>query len=92
MNHWRTVLPTGSFIDIHYENVVADLETEARRILAYCDLPWDDACLAFHQTKRAVRTASAVQVRQPIYTNSIGRWQHHAERLKPLLAELGYKI
>jgi len=58
-------------------------------MLAYCGLPWDDRCIAFHETQRAVRTASAAQVRQLIYTNSIGRWRRYEEFLGPLLAELG---
>ena len=89
MEHWRTVVPPGVMLEVEYEAVVADVETEARRILAHCSLPWDDACLAFHKTPRPVRTASASQVRQPIYRSAIGRWQPYREWLQPLLEELG---
>jgi len=89
MAHWRAVLPPGVMLEVEYEAVVADIETQARRILAHCGLPWDDACLAFHKTPRPVRTASASQVRQPIYRSSIGRWQPYRDWLQPLLGELG---
>jgi hypothetical protein len=89
MAHWRQVLPPGSFLDVHYEDVVANLEEEARRIMAYCGLPWDDRCLSFHETDRPVRTASATQVRQPIYKNAVGRWRVYEEFLEPLLTALG---
>ena len=71
-----------------YEDVVADLEGQARRIIAHCGLNWDPRCLAFHQTERPVLTASAAQVRQPIYNSAVGRWRVHEEALRPLLTEL----
>jgi tetratricopeptide (TPR) repeat protein len=89
MAHWRAVLPPGAMIEVQYEEVVADLENEARRIIAHCGLEWDDACLAFHKTRRPVRTASISQVRQPIYNSSVGRWRPYREHLRPLLDELG---
>jgi Sulfotransferase family len=89
MAHWRRVLPIERILDVQYENVVADLEGQARRILDYCGLPWDDRCLAFYKTERPVRTASALQVRQPIYNNAVGRWRAYEEFLRPLLSELG---
>jgi len=89
MAHWHRVLPPGRILDVCYEDVVADLEGQARRIIAHCRLDWDPRCLAFHQTERLVRTASATQVRQPIYTSAIGRGRVHEEFLGPLLAELG---
>jgi tetratricopeptide (TPR) repeat protein len=88
VDHWRAVMPE-TILEVHYEQVVTDLESQARRIIAYCGLGWDDACLAFHQTARSVRTASANQVRLPIYRSSIGRWQSHEEALLPLLQILG---
>ena len=88
MDHWREVLPEGMLIDLRYEEVVGDLEGQARRLLDHCDLPWDDACLSFHSTDRAVRTASATQVRQPIYKSSVGRWQPAPELLRPLTEAL----
>ncbi len=89
MAHWREVLPESVFIEVQYEEVVGDLETQARRIISHVGLPWDDACLSFHETKRPVRTASATQVRQPIYKTSIGRWKPYQNLLMPLLNELG---
>lgn len=89
MAHWRRVLPEGAFLDVRYEDLVADTEAQARRLIAYCGLEWDDACLEFHKTKRAVRTASVTQVRQPIYTTSVQRWRQYEPFLKPLLDELG---
>ena len=89
MAHWHRVLPAGSILDMRYEDVVADLETEARRIVAYCGLPWHDNCLLFHKTERPVRTASATQVRQPIYSNAVGRWRAYEQHLAPLLGALG---
>ena len=89
MAHWHRVLPAGRILDVRYEEVVADLEGQARRIVAHCGLDWDPRCLVFHQTERPVLTASASQVRQPIYNSSIGRWHVYKEFLAPLLAELG---
>ncbi len=89
MEHWRRVLPPGRILDVTYEDVVADLEGQARRILAHCGLPWDERCLAFHETDRPVRTASAMQVRQPIYSSAVERWRVYEEFLGPLLTALG---
>jgi hypothetical protein len=88
MGHWRRVLPAGSFLDVRYEEVVDDLENQARRIIAHCGLPWDDRCLAFHKTERPIRTASATQVRKPIYRNAVGRWRVYEDQLGPLLNAL----
>ena len=65
MEHWRAVLPKDVFYDLRYEDLVADAEAETRRLIDYLGLEWDDACLAFHESKRQVRTASLTQVRQP---------------------------
>jgi tetratricopeptide (TPR) repeat protein len=89
MAHWRRVLPPGAMLEVEYERLVADLPGEARRMVAYCGLDWDDACLQFHATRRAVRTASFAQVRQPVYRTSIGRWEGHRCALKPLIDALG---
>jgi tetratricopeptide (TPR) repeat protein len=88
MAHWREVLPEGTMLEVQYEDVISDLKTQARRIIAHCGLEWDDACLSFYKTERSVRTASAIQVRQPIYQSSIGRWRLHEQELQPLLREL----
>ena len=89
MAHWRNVLPAGAFLEVRYEDIVADQEAQARRMLAYCGLEWDDACLDFHKHKRSIRTASVTQVRQPIYSSSVERWRAYEKFLGPLLAELG---
>ncbi|SOE99412.1 Tetratricopeptide (TPR) repeat [Burkholderia sp. OK233] len=89
MTHWREVLPSDRFIEVDYEAVVEDLEGEARRLVDFLGLPWDDACLNFHDNRRVVRTASVNQVRQPIYTTSKGRWRTYAGYLGPLLDALG---
>jgi tetratricopeptide (TPR) repeat protein len=88
MAHWRRVLPAGRMLEVRYEEVVADLEKQARRILSYCDLAWDDRCLSFHQTDRPVRTASATQVRQPLYNSAVGRWRSYEQYLGSLLEAL----
>ena len=84
MRYWRTVLPDGVMLTVDYEALVDDLETHARRIIAHCGLEWTDACLDFHKTERAVYTASVVQVRQPIYRSSVGRWKPYQALLQPL--------
>ncbi|HZS82329.1 MAG TPA: sulfotransferase [Stellaceae bacterium] len=89
MDHWRQVLPEGRILDVQYEDLVADVETHARRIVAYCGLGWADACLEFQHANRPVKTASSVQVRQPIYGSSVGRWRPDDRTLRPLLEALG---
>jgi tetratricopeptide (TPR) repeat protein len=87
MDHWRAVLPLEVF-EVAYEETVADLEGVARRLTAWCGLEWEDSCLAFHRTARPVRTASASQVRQPLYTRSVARWKHYEPDLGGLFKEL----
>jgi tetratricopeptide (TPR) repeat protein len=89
MGHWRDALPKGMMIDVRYEDVIDDLEGQARRIVSHCGLDWDAHCLAFHRHARSVRTASLVQVRRPLYRSSVGRWRPYAAFLTPLLAALG---
>jgi Sulfotransferase family len=84
MEHWQRALPAGVILDVQYEDVVADLDAQARRMLAHCGLPWDDACLAFYETERAVYTASAAQVRRPVDATSVGRWRAYQSSLQPL--------
>ncbi|MDR3527389.1 MAG: sulfotransferase [Rhizomicrobium sp.] len=84
MAHWRHLLPQGAMLDVSYEALVGDFETEARRIVAYTGLAWDDACLSFHTTKRVVHTLSAAQVRQPLYQTAIGRTVPYTAWLEPL--------
>ncbi len=85
MEHWRTVLPVP-LLELDYEEVVSDLEGTTRRLLAACGQEWDPACLEFHRTVRPVRTASAIQVRRPIYTSSVHRWRNYALALDDLFA------
>jgi hypothetical protein len=75
-------------LEIDYEETVADLEGVARRLLAFCGLEWEPACLAFHQTRRPVRTASVAQAREPIYRRSVARWKHYENALGELFARL----
>jgi hypothetical protein len=92
MQHWRRVLPHGRILEVRYEDMIADLEGEVRRILSQCGLPWDDGCLSFHTTDRPIRTASATQVRRPIYGSAVGRWHVYEEHLGPLLSALDIDI
>jgi len=87
MEHWSRVLPVRC-LDVQYEDTVADLERAARRLVAWCGLDWDPACLAFHEGRRTVRSASLAQVRRPLYTQAVGRWKHYEQALAPLLALL----
>jgi hypothetical protein len=87
MRHWRSLLGKSLLI-VQYEDLVANQEAVSRRILEHCGLPWEDACLAFHEQKTAVTTASAVQVRRPIYSSSLGSWRHYEQELAPLAAVL----
>ena len=80
MRHWHRVLP-GKVLDVHYEETVTDLETQVRRILEHCGLPFEEACVRFHENRRAVKTASSEQVRRPIYTDALGHWRHFERHL-----------
>ncbi len=85
--HWQTVLPLR-ILELQYEALIADLEGESRRLIDFIGLPWDPSCLAFHETERPVVTASLWQVRQPLYSSSVGRWRHYRRHLGPLLEGL----
>lgn len=87
MAHWRDLIPQA-FLDVDYEALVADPEGQARRIFAYLGLDWENACLAFHRRGGAAATASAAQVRQPIYSSSAGLWRRYARQLAPLAERL----
>jgi tetratricopeptide (TPR) repeat protein len=94
MDHWHSVMP-GFVLDVQYEEVVADLESQVTRILDYCGLPFEEQCLRFHETERAVKTASSEQVRRPIYSSSVNLWRNYEAHLdelvhilKPLLRNL----
>ncbi|MEJ0067726.1 MAG: sulfotransferase [Pseudomonadota bacterium] len=91
MAHWRSVLPPSVMLEVHYEELIDDLEGQARRLVGHCGLEWDPTCLAFHTTQRPVRTASAGQVRQPIYRSSVARWKPYEHLLSPLIEALDGK-
>lgn len=88
MRHWQAVLPLP-ILELQYESLVSDLEPQARRLLDFCGLDWDPACLEFHRSERGVQTPSRWQVRQPVHTRSVGRWKNYAFALEPLMAALG---
>jgi len=94
MDHWHETLP-GFVLDVQYEDVVADLDQQVRRLLEFCGLPFEESCLRFHETQRAVKTASSEQVRKPIYSTSVNLWRYYERRLgtlieilEPLLSKL----
>jgi tetratricopeptide (TPR) repeat protein len=88
MDHWDRVLP-GRVLRVEYEDMVADTENQIRRLLDYCGLEFEESCLRFYETKRAIRTPSAEQVRQPIYTQGLEQWRHYEPWLGPLKEALG---
>jgi tetratricopeptide (TPR) repeat protein len=85
MQYWESVLPANSVYTVQYENVARDLETETRKLLDFIGLEWEDSCLNFQDNQRKVNTASIAQVRKPIYTSSIARWERFSEELQPLM-------
>jgi tetratricopeptide (TPR) repeat protein len=90
--HWRATLPPDVLLEINYEDIVGDQSAASRRLIAFLGLSWDDEVLRFHQSPAPSATASAVQVRRPIYSSSVGKWRHHAERLAPLRSRLAREI
>lgn len=84
MQHWRDVLPAGTMLEVQYEDLIAEPETLSRRLIEFCGLDWDPACLRPEANRRFVKTASLWQVRQPIYDTSVERWR----RYEPWLGEL----
>ena len=80
MQHWEQVLP-GKVLTVHYEDTVLDLESQVRRILGFCGLPFEESCLQFYRNERAVKTASSEQVRRPIYTDALGAWRRYEKHL-----------
>jgi len=91
IKHWHKVLP-GRVLDVHYEDTVTDLEGQVRRILDHCGLPFEEECLRFYETDRAVKTASSEQVRQPIYQGALGKWRKYEAHLEDWKEQLGYII
>lgn len=90
MAHWQQLFP-GRILDVHYEQVLTDQEGETRRLLEFCDLPFEAGCLSFHETQRTVKTASFLQVRQPIYRSSKGRWRNYEQELSGLAQRFGLR-
>ncbi|MEZ0224838.1 MAG: sulfotransferase [Alphaproteobacteria bacterium] len=88
MDHWHAVLPKGTILDVSYEELVEDQEAQSRKLLEFCGLDWQDACLEFHKNDRPVKTASIAQVRKPMYKNSIARWERFGKHLAPLRAAI----
>jgi hypothetical protein len=88
MDHWDSVLP-DRVLRVQYEDMVADTEHQIRRLLDYCGLPFEDACLRFYETERAIRTPSSEQVRQPVYTEGLEQWRNFEPHLQPLKDALG---
>ena len=89
MRHWHAALPPGRILDVSYESMVGDFEAQARRLVAYLGLPWDERCLGFHANRRVVRTASVAQVRRPIYRTSVARWKAYERHLGELAEVVG---
>jgi hypothetical protein len=87
VDHWREALP-GAVLEVSYEALVQDFETGVRAVLDHAGLPFEQACVRFHETKRPVSTASAAQVRQPLFTAGVGRWRAYAQQLQPLIEAL----
>ena len=88
MRHWDAVLP-GRILHVQHEDLVDDLEGNVRRLLDFCGLPFEAACIEFHKTERSVRTASSEQVRQPLYREGLDQWRHYEPWLEPLRSALG---
>jgi hypothetical protein len=91
MDHWDRVIPEF-VLRVQHEDVVRDLDTQVRRILNFCGLPFEQACIEFHKTERSVRTPSAEQVRQPIYQTGLEQWRNFESHLQPLSDALGPEV
>lgn len=85
MAHFRDSLPADRFTEVWYEDLVTDIEAEAKRLIGFCGLDWQEQCLSFHENAAPVATASASQVRRPLYATSINRWKRHREAMQPAL-------
>jgi len=84
MEHWNSLMP-GVIHAVNYEELVADIEAESRRLIDVCDLDWQPQCLKFYENPEASTTASTVQVRQPVYQSSVGKWRQYSDQLAPLI-------
>ena len=92
MKHWRQVLPVDFILDVQYEEMVANQDEQVHRLLEFCDLAFEEDCMNFYNVKRAVTTASSIQVRQPLYNSSVNRWRKYGTKLQPLLDALGPEL
>lgn len=90
--HWKSTLPPHALLEVNYEDIVSDPEAESRRLIEFAGLAWDDKVLRFHESQAPSATASAVQIRRPIYATSVGKWRHHIERLQPLRTRLAREL
>jgi hypothetical protein len=90
--HWKSVLSPDVLLEVNYEDIVRDQAAASRRLIEFTGLAWEDEVLAFHKSRAPSATASAVQVRRPIYSSSVGKWRRHAEWLEPLHARLAGEI
>ena len=90
--HWQSVLPSHALLEVNYEDIVRDQAAASRRIIAFIGLPWEDEVLRFHASPAPSATASAVQIRRPVYASSVGKWRHHAEGLRLLRERLAREI
>lgn len=90
--HWRSVLPDDAYLEISYDAIVRDQRAESRRLVDFLELPWEEDVLRFHESRAPSATASAVQIRRPLYDTAVGRWRHHAEALRPLHTRLAQEI
>jgi hypothetical protein len=91
MEHWKEVLPEGFMTTVVYEDVVADTERQAKRLIEFLGLPWNEKCLEFHKSDRPVKTASVAQVRKPIYKTSVKRWAKYGKSLQPLVDAIDFR-
>jgi tetratricopeptide (TPR) repeat protein len=90
--HWKSTLPSHALLEVSYEDIVADPAVQSRRLIEFTGLPWQDEVLRFHESQVPSATASAVQIRRPIYASSVGKWRHHGARLRPLRSRLAREI
>jgi Sulfotransferase family len=90
--HWKSTLPSHALLEVTYEDIVADPAAQSRRLIEFTGLPWQDEVLRFHESQAPSATASAVQIRRPIYASSVGKWRHHSARLRPLRTQLAREI
>ena len=85
MEHWRSILPTSTMIDLDYEELVANPQTNIRKMVEFCELEWNEVCLDATANKQGVNTPSQWQVRQPLYRQSVNRWEHYRTLLEPII-------